>query len=64
MATTVEQLRTGGKRVRTHDAQMVFKLPSRAKDLVGEIAEGQQVSEAHIARDAIAEYLEKRGYRL
>lgn len=63
MSTVADSLRTGGKRARTHDAQMVTKLPARAKALVTEVATAQGVSEAAIVRDALAEYFERRGYR-
>lgn len=63
MATIADELRTGGKRVKTHDAQMVIKLPRRAKELVNEVATKREVSEATVVREAIAEYLERRGYR-
>lgn len=62
MSTTLDDLTNGGKRVRTHDAQMVIKLPSAAKDLVKAAAVAQGVSEATVVRHAIAEYLERRGY--
>lgn len=64
MSNVAETLRSGGKRERVHDAQAVFKLPKRAKALVNEIAEKQGGSDADIYRDALAEYLERRGYRL
>lgn len=64
MATVADTLRTGGKRVKIHDAQMVFKLPKRAKELVNEIATKQEESEGGIVREALAEYFERRGYRL
>lgn len=63
MSNALADLRTGGKRTRVHDAQLVIKLPSRAKELVKQVADGREVSEATIVRDAIAEYLERRGYR-
>lgn len=63
MSSTIDALRTGGKRTKTHDAQMVIKLPGRAKELVGEVAAKREVSEATVVREAIAEYLERRGYR-
>lgn len=53
---------TGG-RVKVHDAQMVIKLPSAAKALVKTAAEAQGFSEATVVRHAIAEYLERRGYK-
>lgn len=64
MTNGIDALRTGGKRVRVHDAQMVLKLPSAAKSLVETIGEKHGESGAAIVREAIAEYLEKRGYRL
>lgn len=63
MGATVDALRTGGKREKIHDAQMVIKLPSTAKTLVKEVADKRGVSEAVVYREAIAEYLERRGYR-
>lgn len=63
MASTVDALRSGGKRTKTHDAQMVFKLPKAAKALVKKVAEDTGNSEGGIARDALAEYFERRGYR-
>ena len=62
MSNTIDQLTNGGKRVKTHDAQMVIKLPSAAKDLVEKAAEAQGLSGATVVRYAIAEYLERRGY--
>lgn len=63
MASTVDALRSGGKRTKTHDAQMVFKLPSSAKELVKKVAKDTSNSEGGILRDALAEYFERRGYR-
>lgn len=63
MSTIADALRSGGKRTKTHDAQMVIKLPSRAKELVNTVATKREVSEATVVREAIAEYLERRGYR-
>lgn len=62
MGNTIDQLTNGGKRVKTHDAQMVIKVPAAAKALVEKAAEAQEVSAATIVRYAIAEYLERRGY--
>lgn len=64
MATVSDALRSGGKRPKVHDAQIVTKAPRRAKELVNEIADSRGVSEATIVREALAEYLERRGYRL
>jgi len=64
MATAVDALRAGGKREKIHDAQMVFKLPQKAKDLVKTIGDKNGQSEGAVVRDALAEYLERRGYRL
>lgn len=63
MSSTVEALNAGGKRTKTHNAQMVIKLPAAAKDLVREVAQSQDVSDATIIRWALAEWFEKRGYR-
>lgn len=63
MSNVNEALRSGGKRERTHDAQIVFKLPTSAKELLHEVAVAQDVSEATVIRAALAEWFEKRGYR-
>lgn len=63
MSNAIEALNAGGKRVRVHDAQMVFKLPKRAKELVAEVASSTGTSEGAILRAALGEYLERRGYR-
>lgn len=53
----------GGKREKVNDAQMVTKLPSAVKALVEEIGEGRGESAATITREALGEYLARRGYR-
>ena len=62
MSNTIDQLTNGGKRVKTHDAQMVTKLPKAAKALVGRVAEAQGVTPSDIVRAALAEYMTRRGY--
>ncbi len=63
MSDITDALNTSGRRKRTHDAQMVVKLPSSAKDLLRTAAQSQDVSDATIVRWALAEWFEKRGYR-
>lgn len=63
MATVADALRTGGKRAKIHDAQMVVKLPKEAKALVGTIAADRGVSEGAVVRDALAALFERLGYR-
>lgn len=63
MTTTIEALNSGGKRERVHNAQIVTKVPQSAKDLVNTISKKENVSEATIVRQALAEYFERRGYR-
>ena len=63
MPNVIEQLSGGGKRVKVHDAQIVAKVPARAKQLVSEIAAKREVSDSLIVREALAEYFERRGYR-
>lgn len=63
MSDVTDALNTVGKRTRTHDAQMVIKLPASAKKLVRAAGEAQGVSDATIIRWALAEWFEKRGYR-
>lgn len=62
IADSLDSMTSSGKRVRVHDAQTVIKLPQSVKDLVSEIAGGREVSDAAIYREAIAEYLTRRGY--
>jgi len=64
MATVSDALRSGSKRPKIFDAQMVTKVPGRAKELVNEIARDRSTSEADVVREALAEYFERRGYRL
>lgn len=63
MANEIAALRSGGKRARIHDAQMVTKVPASIKELVEGIGAKRNESGATIVREALAEYLEKRGYR-
>lgn len=63
MSNTLSALTNGGQRVKTHDAQIMIKLPSAAKALVEKVAEDQGVGSSAVVRAAIAEYLERRGYR-
>lgn len=63
MSDVTEALNTSGRRKRTHDAQMVIKLPKSAKALLRVASESQDVSDATIVRWALAEWFEKRGYR-
>lgn len=63
MPNVISALSSGGKRARIHDAQIVTKVPSRAKELVSEIADKQGVSDSAIVREALGEYFERRGYR-
>lgn len=63
MSDVTDALNVTGRRVRTHDAQMVVKLPSSAKELLRTASETQGVSDATVVRWALAEWFEKRGYR-
>lgn len=63
MSDVTEALNVSGRRKKTHDAQMVVKLPASAKELLRSAAQSQDVSDATIVRWALAEWFEKRGYR-
>lgn len=63
MSDVTDALNATGRRKRTHDAQMVIKLPTSAKELLHVAAQSQDVSDATIVRWALAEWFEKRGYR-
>ena len=62
MSNTLSDLTNGGKRTKTHDAQIVTKLPRAAKELLEKAAEAQGFTLSDISRIAFAEYLERRGY--
>lgn len=62
IVSSLDAMTSGGKRVKIHDAQTVIKLPQTVKDLVSEIAGGRDVSDSVIWREAMAEYLTRRGY--
>ena len=64
MSEMLTALRNRGRRARIMDAQIVIKLPTRAKELINTIAEKEDISDSSVVREAIAEYLERRGYRL
>lgn len=63
MSDITDALNSAGKRAKTHDAQMVIKLPASAKSLIRTASESQGVSDATIVRWALAEWFDKRGYR-
>lgn len=62
ITSSLDAMTGGGKRVKVHDAQTVIKHPQAVKDLVSEIAGGREVSDATVWREAMAEYLTRRGY--
>lgn len=62
ITSSLDAMSSGGKRVKVHDAQTVIKLPQAVKDLVNEIAGGREVSDSVVWREAMAEYLTRRGY--
>lgn len=64
MGALIESMKADGKRPKVHDTQAVFKLPGAVKELVKRISEETGKTEAAIHRDALAEYLERRGYRI
>lgn len=61
--SAIDELRSSAGRRRIHNTQMVLKLPAEARALISKVAENQGVSDSAIVRLAIAEYLERRGYR-
>lgn len=60
--SAIEALETAGQRAKVHDAVMNTKLPSAVKALVNTIAKERDVSDSLIVREALAEYLTRRGY--
>lgn len=63
ISQSLDAMTGNGKRVRVHDAQTVIKHPEAVKQLVSEIAESRGVFDSVIWREAMAEYLIKRGYK-
>lgn len=64
MSDLLNSLTAPNKRVKIHDAQMVNKVPKRAKELVEEIAAKREISSSAVVREALGEYFAKRGYRM
>lgn len=62
--TGLAALKSGSKRPRIHDAQMVTKLPKAVKSLISEYSTGRGESEGAIVRLALAEFFERRGYEV
>lgn len=62
ISSSLDAMSAVGKRAKVHDAQAVFKLPTAVKELVKSVATDQGVSEAAIYKQAVAEYLTRRGY--
>jgi len=61
--TSLDAMTEVRKRVRVHDTQIVTKLPAPIKELISEVAGIRGVSDSTIVREAIAEYMTKRGYK-
>lgn len=59
----IASLSTGNKREKINDDQMVTKLPAAVKLLVHEIAQSRGLPDAAVVREALGEYLARRGYR-
>lgn len=58
----IDSLGITGKRTKVHDSQMVLKMPSQVKALIGEFATREGVSESAVVRWALHEFFTKRGY--
>lgn len=63
MGALTNSLRSGGSRQKIHNDQMMVKLPSAVKKIVENIGTETGTSASAVVRDALAEYLERRGYR-
>ncbi len=61
--SAIDELRSSANRRRVHDTQIVVKLPKEARELIRYAADNQGISDSAVVRLAIAEYLERRGYR-
>jgi len=60
--SAIAALEGGGRRVKVHDAIINVKLPKGVKALVNQMAEKREVSDSQVVREALAEYLTRRGY--
>ena len=58
----IQALESVGRRAKVHDAVMNVKLPQTVKALVKGIAADRDVSDSQVVREALAEYLTRRGY--
>lgn len=59
---SLDAMKSSSKRVKVHNAQTVVKHPAAIKELVNTIAEKNETSESAIWREALGEWLAKRGY--
>lgn len=59
----LEALRSNSnRREKVHNAQIIAKCPQAVKDLVEGIAKEQNRSAADLVREALGDWLERRGY--
>lgn len=62
VSAALEAMSTGSKRVRVHDEMIPIKHPSTVRELVKRVAADQGVSEAAVWREAMGQYLTRKGY--
>jgi len=62
VSTALEAMSTGGKRVKVHDEMIPIKHPGPVRELVKKVAEQRGMTEAAVWREAMGEYLTRRGY--
>lgn len=62
VSTALDAMTTSGKRAKVHDEMIPVKHPGAVRDLVKKVAEDRSMTEAAVWREAMGEYLTRRGY--
>lgn len=62
ISNALDAMAVGGKRVKVHDEMIPIKHPKPVRELVKRVAEDRGMTEAAVWREAMGEYLTRRGY--
>lgn len=62
VTNALEAMSTSGKRTKVHDEMIPIKHPKPVRALVKKVAEDTGRTEAAVWREAMGEYLTRRGY--
>lgn len=62
VSAALDAMSTSGRRVKVHDEMIPIKHPAPVRELVKRVAADRNMTEAAVWREAMGEYLTKRGY--